>query len=39
MTRLLVTLTFLAACLMIVLITGRLATIPGQNWYWVGIPA
>lgn len=32
------TLTFLAACLLIVLITVRLADIPA-SWHWVGVAA
>lgn len=38
MRLLLVTLTFFAACLLIVLITVRLATIPAP-WWWVGVAA
>jgi hypothetical protein len=36
-TRLLVCLTLLAACLLIVLGTALLAAVEGQNWWWVGV--
>lgn len=38
MRPLLATLTLLAACLLIVLITVRLATIPAP-WHWIGVAA